>query len=138
MAELLVKASGHWMDKLTESDVAKMSAKELEIYKARHQPGDVIVVRPDGWKWGKRECLPEFIVVKVPELSIEDAQEYVKPLMNGTTPIRHCKYAFPKTDIDSAISTTASVTEFAKTVFDSKLITKTGLASEISSPTKEA
>jgi hypothetical protein len=65
MAELLVRAMGHELDKLSSADVEKMDAKTKAQYEARTQKGDVIVVKPDGWQWGKCECLPEYIIVKV-------------------------------------------------------------------------
>lgn len=42
--------------------------------------GDVIVVRGDGWKWGKEECLPRYIVVKMPGVLEEDAKKYEEQL----------------------------------------------------------
>jgi hypothetical protein len=48
MAELLIKACEPW-----------------QITNTGSRKGDVVVVRPDGWKWGREECLPRFVVVKV-------------------------------------------------------------------------
>ena len=42
--------------------------------------GDVIVVRPDGWEWGKEECLPRYIVVKLPGVKEVDAKKYEEQL----------------------------------------------------------
>jgi hypothetical protein len=67
MAELLIKASPHWMDKLSYEEVIDKRA-----YNSRVCIGDIIVVRPDGWKWGKCECLPDFIVVKVPGTQLDN------------------------------------------------------------------
>jgi hypothetical protein len=36
----------------------------------------VIVVRPDGWKWGNAECLPDFVIIKIPEMTYEEAKKY--------------------------------------------------------------
>lgn len=44
--------------------------------------GDIIVVRPDGWVWGKEENLPRYIIVKLPGLNIEDAKKYEEPLIH--------------------------------------------------------
>jgi len=79
-AELLVKAKPHWMDSLKQDEIDKMSDMQKEHYNARSQVGDIIVVRPDGWKWGKEECLPNFIVVKVPGMTIEEAKKYEEQL----------------------------------------------------------
>jgi hypothetical protein len=37
--------------------------------------GDVICVRPDGWRWGKCECLPEYVIVKTPD-SVDEVKKY--------------------------------------------------------------
>lgn len=75
MAELLIKAKDHWMETLTKEEIDKMNEGELKAYEARTKKGDVIVVRPDGWSWGKLECLPDFLVVKVKE-TYEEAKKY--------------------------------------------------------------
>jgi hypothetical protein len=41
MAELLIRAKGHWMDKLTQEEVDKMSVSERQSYEARSQIGDI-------------------------------------------------------------------------------------------------
>ena len=38
--------------------------------------GDIIVVRPDGWQWGREECPPIYQVVKVDNISEKDAKKY--------------------------------------------------------------
>jgi hypothetical protein len=62
MAELLIKARDPWQ--ITDNGTRK---------------GDIIVVRPDGWEWGKEECLPRFIVVKTKE-TYEEAKKYEESL----------------------------------------------------------
>ena len=47
----------------------------------RSRLGDIIVVRPDGHVWGKEECLPRFIVVKITNLSYDDAKHLEESLM---------------------------------------------------------
>ena len=83
MAELLVRAKAHWMDNWKADDVDKLSVDEKRSYEARSRIGDIIVVRPDGWKWGREECLPNFIVVKVP-----DREADVKHYENSLTETR--------------------------------------------------
>ena len=107
MAELLVRAKPHWMDSLSQTDVDKMSAEEKQSYSSRSQIGDIIVVRPDGWQWGKEECLPNFVVIKLPDLNIEDAKKYEESLIDATDPqntiiLKHRKYQIPKAIIDNA------------------------------------
>ena len=62
MAELLVKMVDAWGDD-----------------KARSMKGDIIVVRPDGWKWGNEECPPRFVVVKLKGVKEEDVKHYEQP-----------------------------------------------------------
>jgi hypothetical protein len=52
-------------------------------YDSRTQVGDVIVVRPDGWEWGTRECLPEYVVIKLPGVSEEDAKKETSEYFTG-------------------------------------------------------
>ena len=42
--------------------------------------GDIIAVRPDGHKWGKKECLPLFKVIKKPDIKYKDAKVYEQSL----------------------------------------------------------
>jgi phage pi2 protein 07 len=83
-AELLVKASPHWMDSLTEDEVDDLTDDQKEAYDARTQIGDIIVVRADNFTWGNSECLPDFIVIKIPGMSYDDAKEFEKSLWKGS------------------------------------------------------
>jgi hypothetical protein len=140
-AELLVRAKPHWMDSFTQVEVDKLSPGDKQSYEARSQIGDIVVVRPDNWVWGKEECLPNFIVVKVPGMNEVEAKQYEQSLMEQKgidergmpimVMLRHRKYALPKTDI--TVIKTNTVT-FSKTSLIANTITKTGLASEISAP----
>lgn len=76
MAELLIRASGHWLDSKTPEEVNAMSERDRDGYNARTQIGDIICVRPDGWEWGKEECLPTFIVVRLPQYNVDDAKHF--------------------------------------------------------------
>jgi len=80
MAKLLIRAQAHYLDKLTQEEVDKMTKEERQSYDARSQIGDIIVVRPDGWVWGKEECLPNFVVVKIPDKA-EDVKYLEESLM---------------------------------------------------------
>src|SRR3989304_2182227 len=81
MAELLVRAKGHWKDSFTQVQIDALSIKDKEQFDARSQIGDIIVVRPDGWEWGNKECLPDYIVIKIPSLSVEEAKKFEEVLM---------------------------------------------------------
>ena len=81
MAELLVRAKGHWRDSTTQKEIDAMTPEQLKDFNSRSQFGDIIVVREDGWVWGNEECLPNFIVVKLPGLSVEESKIYEESLM---------------------------------------------------------
>jgi len=114
MAELLVRAKGHWMDAWDANKIASLDTHELENYNSRSQLGDIIVVRPDGWEWGGSECLPDFIVVKLNEVSEEDAKIYEKSLMDTTDPekpkmLKRRKYKVPSDTIQTQIDANETV-----------------------------
>lgn len=44
-----------------------------------YKRGDIVVVMPDNHKWGNAECLPTFVIVKIPGLGVETAKKYVEP-----------------------------------------------------------
>jgi hypothetical protein len=98
------------MDKLSQEEVDKMTKEERQSYDARSQIGDIIVVRPDGWVWGREECLPNFIVVKVPDMTLEEAKKYEESLSKTeiiddkpvTTLLKVRKYQIPLADVDDA------------------------------------
>lgn len=111
--ELLVRAKPHWMDSLTQKDVDVMSTEQKQSYESRSQIGDVVVVRPDGWLWGNEECLPNFIIVKVPDMPYEEAKKYEESLNEqfiddkGETQSRMLKvrkYQIPLVDVEEAKS----------------------------------
>ena len=132
MAELLVRAKPHWKDSFTQKEVDKLSEGELQSYKARSQIGDIIVVKPDGWKWGKEECLPNFIVIKVPYLEYKDAKKYEESLVDETDPekptlLKHRKHQIPLTVVENAkqlLQTDVSISKLQKDTFISNIIVK--------------
>ena len=82
MAELLVKLKSQWMESIDPKDWVKHQITQ-EKFDRRGVQGDIIVVKPDGWKWGKRECHPEYVIVKCPELSYEKAKVLESQLYKG-------------------------------------------------------
>lgn len=95
-AELLVQAKPNWQDDWDTVKVRNLAVKEKQTYDARAQVGDIIVVRPDGWTWGKEECLPNYVVVKIPGISYEDAQRYEDVLKDEAGNIlKKRKYRIP-------------------------------------------
>ncbi|MFA6100393.1 MAG: hypothetical protein WC750_06030 [Patescibacteria group bacterium] len=80
MAELLIKAKKHWMDEFTQKQIDDLPVNAKESYNARTQIGDVIVVKPDGWPWGNEECLPTFLVIKLPGVAVSDVEYLTQEL----------------------------------------------------------
>lgn len=66
MAEFLVVAQS-----ATHADPDK---DERGSYKR----GDVVVVQPDGHQWGRLETAPKFVVVKVPDVTVEQARRFIE------------------------------------------------------------
>lgn len=66
MAELLVKAVD-----ATHPDPAKDA-------RGCYKRGDVVCVQPDGHEWGRLEGLPRFVVVKVPGVSVDQAEAHLE------------------------------------------------------------
>ncbi len=112
MAELLVRAKNHWMDSFTPDQVSALSPGQLAEYNARTQLGDIIVVRPDGWGWGKEECLPNFIIVQLPNVPVAAVQQ-MEDSLSDTVPVdindsekgtmvvfkKHFKYQVPQSQV---------------------------------------
>jgi len=98
----------------------------------RKSIGDVITVKPDGWKWGKDECLPQFVVVKVPDLSEKEAREkYMLPLWDDEipkevqTPLKFREKNIEVAEIEIAIKDQKSVITLTKIQLESKIEVKT-------------
>lgn len=127
--ELLVNAKSHWQDTWDMNKVASLSKEEKQTYDARAQIGDIIVVRPDGWQWGKEEGLPNYIVVKIPSISFEVAQKYEDVLKDETGKIlKKRKYRIPQIVVNGWKLAGKSVTTIdlaEKAIFISTLIEKT-------------
>lgn len=47
--------------------------------RACYKRGDVVVVKPDEHEWGKKECPPDFEVVKIPGAKMEDYLHLIFP-----------------------------------------------------------
>ena len=69
MTQFLVKAQEPW------NNASQDAPSE------RSRLGDIIVVRPDSHVWGNEECLPRFIVVKITNMTYDDAKHLEESLM---------------------------------------------------------
>lgn len=83
MAEFLIKAKDHPLDWLSFEDYSKLPEHRKDGFHARSQKGDIVVVRRNGWRWGRCEGLPWYVVVKVPEIKLEDVLDFDDPLVEG-------------------------------------------------------
>ena len=120
MAELLIRASGHWMDNFTQAQIDALDEGGKKSRDARTQVGDIICVRPDGWEWGKEECLPTFIVARVPQYSVDDAKHFEQVLMDTTDPehpfmLKRRKYRVPPNIVDQYVILGNSVVDIVLT-----------------------
>ena len=133
-AELLIKAKPHWKDEFSVYEVNKMDTPTRQQYENRTQVGDIVVVKPNGSAWGKEEKLPNYIVVKVPDLTVKEALKYQEPLpvITGTRPDglpefylkRQRKYTIDKTIVNQAKLSNLSVVQMNKTAMLSDLKVK--------------
>jgi len=116
MAEILIQARGHWMDNLSQQEIDALDDNKKESRNARIQLGDIVVVKPDGWVWGNEENLPRYLVVKLPQLSVETINHFTESLMDLSDPEnpkmkKKRKYQIPSNYIQPYIDAeTSSVT----------------------------
>ncbi len=81
--ELLVKRQANY----THADPVKNEAGVA-------QRGDITAIKPDGWPWGKQEhpmtqdrwAVPRFFIIKIPGVTVAQAQKYTKPRMDDVDP----------------------------------------------------
>lgn len=76
MAELLIRA---WQP---ENDIQDI--------------GDIVIIRPDGWQWGNAECLPEYLVVRLPGVSAETIKQLEQAYNDGELLIKRRRFAAPE------------------------------------------
>lgn len=118
MAEFLVKAKPNWRDNTPANVIAKMTVDEKKHFAMRHQEGDIIAVRPDGWVWGKKEGLPDFIIVKVPSLSYQEALDYKKDVEENVDIVKHSRFRINKGRIQQAVNTNNGIIELKSNEMD--------------------
>ena len=67
MAEILIKAIDHTHP---DPDIDRRGA---------YKRGMPVVVFEDGHSWGSEECLPKFVLIKIPEVSAATVKKYIEP-----------------------------------------------------------
>ena len=115
MAELLIQAKSHWMDNFTQEQIDALDDGRKKSRNARIQLGDIVVVKPDGWTWGREECLPNYLVVKLPQLTVEQVEHFTQSLLGGPNAegerqiLRKRKYQIPSQWVTPYITEGTSV-----------------------------
>lgn len=92
------------MDALTPQEVADRVASDPTFqakYDARYQRGDIVEVWPDGEGEWRVKGNPQFSVVKVPGMAVE--QDHMAALMDGEVILKRRKWSFPVAKIPPAI-----------------------------------
>ena len=118
MAELLIKAKENWMESLSKEEIKALPKEKKDRYNARSKKGDIVAVKPDGWQWGKMECLPSFIVVKMPGKNVEEVEHLTESLYDSTSSpkkpklLKHRKFTFSERLIKTQVDANKSVVEF--------------------------
>lgn len=51
-----------------------------------YKRGYVVNVMPDKHPWGKKECLPKFVVIKIPGVPVEKVRKYIDMEMHAIIP----------------------------------------------------
>jgi len=114
MAELLVRAQKHYLDDLTPVQVSALPVNKKLQYDARTEIGDIICVQPDGWTWGREECLPVFIVIKFPGISVDLVKQYQQKLKDTSGLIlKRRKFRIPPLVVLSYVQAGNSVVTIA-------------------------
>ena len=135
MAEFLIQAKGHWMDGFTQEQIDTLDVKKKDSRNARIQLGDIVVVTADGGlvdpntglAKGKSECLPSYIIVRVPQLSLEEVRHFTESLVDRTDPdnpkvLRKRKYQIPAAWIQPYITAGQSIVDVTLTAQQQALI----------------
>lgn len=81
MAEFLIYEGPHWMDELRPADLEDRLKDPYFAHKheARYQPGDVVQAYPDGTLTERPAPNTKFIYLKVPGMSLQDAEALIVP-----------------------------------------------------------
>jgi len=91
-------------------------------YEKSYKKGDIVVVFPDGHKWGKEEGPPKFVIVKVPGMSVKEGRKYMATYRINKEIIKRRRFCISKDFFDMILKQgeTVSVdkTNFFKKIED--------------------
>ena len=111
------------MDLLSNEEVDKFDKKKKEKYDSRYEVGDIIIATSNDHIWGKLEKRPQFVIVKIIDLNIEEAKQYTMPLIKNDKIKKNCKYRL-STDIFNYSFNENDCCEIDIDTFNNLLITK--------------
>ncbi len=114
--EILVKAQAFWQrgKAIPEGTTQDTISYLRDMWHQTHR-GEIIVIKPDGWEWGRKERPPEYIVVKVPTVTVAQAVKYTQGLIDSslydsslidqpdTVDVKERRWHFLKKVVDSAL-----------------------------------
>jgi len=129
MCELLIQAKGHWMDDFTQEQIDALDDSKKASRNARIQLGDIVVIKPNGWVWGREETLPNYYIIKVPNISVEEAEYATQSLMDNTDPekpvmLKKRKYQIPQQIINQLNNNDGVITTQVDSTWLANLIAK--------------
>ena len=103
MAQLLVRTKNHWLDEVPKLVQLTWTQEEVDEYNRRSIRGDIIVVKDDDHIWGRREGLPDYVIVKIAGLSLNNAKHFEDALIIDDVVIRNRKYKIPEATLNEAM-----------------------------------
>ena len=114
--EILVKAQPFWQrsEAIPEGTLQDSISYLRDMWHQTHR-GEIIVIKPNGWMWGRKERPPEYIIVKVPGVTVAQAIKYTQGLIDSTlydstlsqqpdtVDVKERRWHFLKKVVDSAL-----------------------------------
>lgn len=126
-AEFLIYNKDHWMDALTQEQLAEYVKKYpktfMDKYNGRMTGGDVVEVRPDGYWTGTKAPGYDksvFLMVSKPGLSFKDAKYYGTPLRDSDKIVKKRKYNFSNVTDKQVINDFSEITITEKRIISAK------------------
>ena len=114
--EILVKAQPFWQrsEAIPEGTTQDTISYLRDMWHQTHR-GEIIVIKPDGFDWGGNERPPEYIIVKIPGVTLGQAMKYTQGLIDSslydsslaqqsdTVDVKERRWYFTKRVVDSAL-----------------------------------
>lgn len=82
-AELLVRAFERPIDRLTADSAQALGHARRDFF-SRPRKGNIVRVESDGFAWGKKERLPRFVLIKLPDVPVDTVREYARSKVDST------------------------------------------------------